>query len=149
MTPNELLIAIDHLLEDAKAALLATIGPDGRPHLRWMTPRRLKATPHLLTTVSEASAAKVAQIRLDPRVTWIVQTASLNEIVTIEGRARVIDDPTALQEFLEAAGKDLFMVWHLHPAATHPHLVVIETEIDTATRLDSRTGATEHFTFSA
>lgn len=147
MTPNDLLTALDHLLEDAKTGVLTTLGPDGRPRMRWMTPRRIQGRPRFLYTVSEASTVKVEEIRLDPRVTWLVQRASLNEILSLDGRASVIDDPGLLQEFLEAVGKDLFMVWHLHPAATRPHLVVIETELDAATRLDCLTGDKESFAF--
>ncbi len=147
MTPNELLITLDRLLEDAKTGVLTTLGPDGRPRLRWMTPRRIKGRPRCLYTVSEAHAEKVAEIQADPRVAWLVQPSSLREVLTFDGRATVIDDPSLLQEFLEAVGKDLFMVWHLHPAPTRPHFVVIETELDRGTRLDARTGEIQSVTF--
>jgi general stress protein 26 len=146
MTPNELLHSLDRLLEDAKTGVLTTLGPDGRPRQRWMTPRRIKGRPHLYT-VSEAHASKVAEIKADPRVSWLVQPASLREVISLDGRATVEADPTLLQEFLEAVGKDLFMVWHLHPAPTRPHFVVIETVLERAARLDARTGAVDVVTF--
>ena len=112
-----------------------------------MTPRRIKGRPRHLYTVSEAHASKVAEIQADPRVGWLIQPSSLREVVALDGRAEIIDDPTLLQEFLEAVGKDLFMVWHLHPAPTRPHFVVIETALERGSRLDARTGATQTVTF--
>jgi pyridoxamine 5'-phosphate oxidase len=147
MTPNELLSTLDRSLEDAKTGVLTTLDTDGRPRMRWMTPRRIKGRPRFLYTVSEAHAAKVGEIKADPRVSWLVQPSSLREVLSFDGRATVVDDPTLLQEFLEAVGKDLFMVWHLHPAQTRPHFVVIETALERGARLDARTGAIHSVTF--
>lgn len=149
MSPSELLNEVDRILEESKTALLATVGPDGRARVRWMTPRRIKARPGCLCAVSEAASAKVDQIRQNPLVTWSIQRATLNEVITLRGSAAVVEDPGLLREFLEAVGKDLFMVWHLHPSTAHPHLVVIRTVIEEAERLDALAGRTERFAFGA
>lgn len=142
MTPTELLGEVDRILEETKTALLATLDSQGLPHLQWMTPRRLRDRPEHLYAVTEAGTAKIAEIRRDPRVTWLVQRASLTEVITLRGRASVAEDPTLLRDFLEAAGKNLFMVWHLNPARARPQLVVIETTLEEASRFDAGTGET-------
>lgn len=155
MSPTDLLSEIDRVLEEAKTALLATVGPDGHARLRWMTPRRIKVRPAYLYCVSEADTVKVEHIHRNPKVTWMIQRATLNEVVAVRGHAVVLDEPSLLQEFLEAVGKDLFMVWRLHPShsegerVTRPHLVVIETAIEEAERFDALTGQTARFTFGA
>jgi general stress protein 26 len=162
MSPTDLLLSeIDRILEESKTALLATIGPDGRARLRWMTPRRIKVRPTYLYCVSEAETQKVEHLRHNPQVTWSIQRATLNEVICVYGHAVVLDEPGLLQEFLEAVGKDLFMVWRLHPAQTaqtgstggarspRPHLVVIETAIQEAERFDSLGGSTTRVRFGA
>lgn len=142
MTPTELLGEVDRILAEAKTALLATLDAEGRPHMRWMTPARLRGRPGHLYAVTEAASAKLGEIQRDPRVTWLVQRASLNEIITLRGRAVVVDDALLLNEFLEAAGKDLFMVWRLQPSRERPQLKIIETAIERASRFDAGTGVT-------
>jgi general stress protein 26 len=149
MTPTELLSEIDRILEDSKTGLMTTLDAQGRPCPRWMTPRRIKGRPGCLYTVSESHAGKLEQVRRDPRVTWLIQEPSLNVVITLHGRAEVLEEPPLLQEFLEAVGKDLFMVWHLHPAQEHPHLVVVETVLEEASRFDSRSGKTLAFALGA
>ena len=147
MTPTELLGEVDRILEESKTALLATVDPEGRPNLRWMTPRRLRGRAGRLYAVTELAGGKVAEIRRDPRVTWLIQRPQLNEVITLRGRAVVVEDSSLLNELLEAAGKDLFMVWHLHPAPEHPRFAVLETTLEAASRFDAATGATATFTF--
>jgi len=149
MTPTELLGEVDRILEESKTALLATVDADGRPQLRWMTPRRLRGRPRSLYTVTELGAPKIAELRRDPRVTWLVQRASLSQVITLRGRAGVVEDPTLLNEFLEAAGKDLFMVWHLNPARARPQLAVVETVLEDASCFDATLGSTATFTFES
>jgi pyridoxamine 5'-phosphate oxidase len=146
MSPTELLGEVDRILEESKTALLATVDSLGRPRLRWMTPRRLRGRPGHLYTVTDLGASKVPEIRHDPRVTWLVQRASLSEVITLRGRAVVVEDPSLLAEFLEAAGKDLFMVWHLQPTQRRPELAV-ETVIEEASRFDAGSGGTTTFAF--
>lgn len=146
MTPTELLGEVDRILQESKTALLATLDAQGRPQLRWMTPRRLRGRARHLYAVTEANAPKIAEIRHDPRVTWLVQRPTLKEVITLRGRAVAVEDPTLLQEFLEAAGSDLFMVWHLHPPHERPRLAVVETTIESASRFDGASGGTVSFT---
>lgn len=142
MTPIEVLGEVDRILDESKTALLATLDSRGHPHLRWMTPRRLRDRPGHLYAVTERGAAKVAEIRHEPRVTWLVQRASLDVVITVRGHAIVVEEPALLNDFLEAAGKDLFVLWHLHPAHVRPQLVLIETAIEEASRFHAGTGET-------
>jgi general stress protein 26 len=147
MTPNELLVEVDQILEDSKTALLATVDERGQPCLRWMTPRRLKTLPNLLCAVCEVGSTKVEHIRRRPEVTWLVQRASLDTVITLRGRSSVIEDAAMLQEFLDVAARDLFVIWRLHPPGANNPFAMIETVIETASRFDSLTGKTTEFRF--
>jgi general stress protein 26 len=149
MTPKELLVEIDRILEDSKTALLATVDASGRPSLRWMTPRRLKTLPTHLCAVCEMGTSKVEQIRQRPDVAWLIQRPTLDVVITLRGRATVIEDPAMLQEFLDVAAKDLFVIWRLHPPGAQNPLGVIETLVESASRFDSQSGKTSEFRFDA
>ncbi|MGA2447806.1 MAG: pyridoxamine 5'-phosphate oxidase family protein [Polyangiaceae bacterium] len=149
MTPKELLVEIDRILEDSKTALLATVDEAGRPCLRWMTPRRLKTLPTHLCAVCEVGTSKVDQIRHHPEVAWQIQRPTLDVVITLRGRAAVIEDPAMLQEFLDVAAKDLFVIWRLHPPGAQNPFAVIETLIESASRFDSLSGKTTEFRFDA
>jgi general stress protein 26 len=149
MTPNELLVEVDRILEESKTALLATVDGGAQPCLRWMTPRRLKTLPTHLCAVCEVGSPKVEQIRLHPEVAWLVQRPSLDVVITLRGRAVVVEDPAMLQEFLDVAAKDLFVIWRLHAPGTNNPFAVIETLIESASRFDSMSGKTTEFRFDA
>ena len=76
MTPTELLSEMDGILDDSKSALLATVDPQGRPRLRWMTPRRIKGRAAYLYSTSDHAARKIDDIRRNPRVSWTIQRAA-------------------------------------------------------------------------
>jgi general stress protein 26 len=149
MTPNELLVEIDRILEDSKTALLATVDGTGQPCLRWMTPRRLKTLPTHLCAVCEVGSSKVEQIRQHPEVAWLVQRPNLDIVITVRGRTTVVEDAATLQEFLDVAAKDLFVIWRLHPPGANNPFAVIGTQIESASRFDSQSGKTTEFRFDA
>jgi general stress protein 26 len=147
MTPNELLVEIDRILEDSKTAMLATVDSSGKPCCRWMTPRRLRSMPKFLLAACEINSSKVAEIRQHPDVTWAIQGPALDVVVTVHGRATVVEDAALLQDFLDVTAKDLFVIWRIHPPGSRVPFAVISTEIESASRFDSLTGKSVEFRF--
>jgi PPOX class probable F420-dependent enzyme len=92
MSPQEVGI----FLERQRVATLATIGPDGRPHLVAMWFGLIDGVVWFET---KAKSQKAANLRRDGRVTVMVESGHTYDTlrgVSLEGRAVIVDDPAAL-----------------------------------------------------
>ncbi len=128
MELNALLDAVERILDSSHAAVLSTVDADGRPFSRWMTPATLRGQAGALYTVTAPSFRKVEHIREHDRVSWLIQSKALDEIVEVHGKATVIDNPTLKSDVLEAIGPHMAAFWKINPNETE--LVVIETMIE-------------------
>lgn len=128
MREMEPIAALSSLLENSKVGMLATSGPEGQPHLRWVTAAMLKGEHRYLYCVTMSGTRKARDIGDNDRVAWSFQTPSLDTIVGVSGRARILDLPELKAQVLEALGRDLTTFWRIN---TNPkNLVVIESTID-------------------
>ncbi|MCP2297290.1 PPOX class probable F420-dependent enzyme [Nocardia amikacinitolerans] len=87
---------IAQFLERSRIATLATLGPQGRPHLTAMWYALIDGEIWFET---KAKSQKAVNLRRDPRVTCMVeagQTYDQLRGVSIEGHAEIIDDPEKL-----------------------------------------------------
>ena len=83
---------IDELLAGARTATLASIGPDGQPHLVAMWFAIIDGD---ICFETKAKSQKAVNLRRDPRVSVLVEDgATYGDLrgVEFEGRAEVIDD---------------------------------------------------------
>jgi len=128
MKEMEPVAALKYLLDSSKVGLLATSGHDGQPHTRWVTAAMLPGERRLLYCVTMAGTRKAKDIVDNDRVAWSFQSPSLDTIVSLTGRARILDLPELKAQVLEALGRDLTTFWRVN---TNPkHLIVIESTID-------------------
>ena len=139
MDSRSMLDTLDRVLERSKIAILATVDPEGRPHMRWMTPGRVRGRNRYLYAVTSPDFRKTSEIRANPSVEWMVQSLGLGEIVTVKGTMRMIDNPSVKAEVLEAIGKHLATFWKLNP--DEGKLVVLETAIEEIWYSSPETGA--------
>ena len=116
------------VLDNSHVAVMTTVDKDGKPHSRWMVPAVIRGRRGSLYAVTAPHFAKVEQLAADDRVSWLIQSKSLDEIVEAQGRAEVIDNPALKSDVLEALGRNLSTFWRVHPDETE--LVVVETTID-------------------
>ncbi|MFI7666525.1 pyridoxamine 5'-phosphate oxidase family protein [Nocardia sp. NPDC049526] len=87
---------ISEFLERSRIATLATIGPNGAPHLTAMWYGLIDGEIWFET---KAKSQKAVNLRRDPRVTCMVEAGqTYNQLrgVSIEGHAEIIDDPDKL-----------------------------------------------------
>jgi PPOX class probable F420-dependent enzyme len=87
---------VDELLAGARSATLASLGPDGHPHLVAMWFAVIDGD---ICFETKAKSQKAVNLRRDPRVSVLVEDgATYGDLrgVEIEGRAEVIDDPDFL-----------------------------------------------------
>lgn len=122
---------LQSLLEDSKVGLLSVIDEGGYPHARWMTPAFLPRLPGRVFAVTCPKFDKVRYIEANPRVEWCFQSRTLDRIITLRGRAFIVDEPELKGEVLKAIGPNLQVFWRINPKAGE--LLVLETEIEQAT----------------
>lgn len=87
---------VAEFVERSRTCTLATIGPDGRPHLVAMWYAVLDGDIWFET---KAASQKAANLRRDRRVTVLIEdglTYDRLRGVAIDGRAEIVEDPDAL-----------------------------------------------------
>ena len=102
MTPDEVAEFLDH----SRTVTMATIGPDGMPHLVAMWYGLIDGKMYFET---KAKSQKATNLRRDPRITCSVEAGdSYDQLrgVSIEGTATIIDDTTSDEYW--AAGISVF-----------------------------------------
>jgi len=138
---------VEAILEAHGTGLLATVGDDGGPHVRWLTPALLRGRFGAIYVLTGPRFAKVDQVRAHPRVEWMFQTPALDEIVTVRGRINVVDNPSLRSEALEVIGPRLRAFWKL--ARDERDLAVLETVVEEATRYLPMQGRKDTVRFGA
>ena len=133
-----MLDAMERVLEISRIAILATVDADGRPHVRWMTPTVVRGRDKFLYAVTSPDFHKTAEAKENPAVEWLIQTKSLDEILTVRGQISVVDNAAAKAEVLEAIGGNLGVFWKMNPDESR--LIVLETAIEEIVRLKPTTG---------
>ncbi len=128
MDKRSMFAALDRILDNSKAAVLASVDKEGRPHVRWMTPATIRGRDGFLYSVTSPGFEKTGHLEADPHVEWLLQSKSLDEIVNVRGTMQVLDNPRTKAEVLEAIGRNLEVFWRVN--RDQAELVVLETIIE-------------------
>ena len=138
MNKHQLLTEIQKILDNSRVAVLATIEPDGYPHMRWMVPAFVKEREGALYAVTSKEFSKKMDLEHNPQVEWMFQTKSLDRIVNLRGKINLVENPALESEVLETLEKDLRTFWKLEVS---PHdMVVLETVIEKTVLYDTLKG---------
>ncbi|MBN2738526.1 MAG: pyridoxamine 5'-phosphate oxidase family protein [Spirochaetales bacterium] len=143
MNKQDVLRKIESILEDAGTGLLAMIDSSGYPRMRWMTPSLLKGNNQALYAVTSPNFQKIKDLEKNPHVEWMLQSPSLSEILTINGRINIIDNPSLKLEILENIGNKLTMFWRVN--SKNDSFVVLETVMESAFYFVPMKGIVETF----
>ena len=127
MNKTELTGALDAIIDEVEVGVLATISPDGRPAMRWMTPTQIKGRQGFLYAVTSPNFRKTRHLASQNSVEWMFQTPELNKIVTVTGEISIVDNPQLKSEVLEAIGRRLEVFWRVN---RKQEFIVLETRID-------------------
>lgn len=130
MNRTAMMSKIETILRESGAGVLTTVGEDGTPSSRWMTPAVLKGRPGALYAITSPHSRKVRELRQNPAAEWLLQVPSLNEVVTLRGRVNVVDNPSFKNEVLDAVARRLHVFWRINVERTD--MVVLETVIEEA-----------------
>ena len=132
MDNREVMNRVGAIIDAHGTGLLATVDENGDPRVRWLTPTVLRDRPGALFAITAPRFAKVLQVRAHPKVEWMFQTPTLDEVITVRGHLNVVENPSLRAEVLEVLGPRLATFWKLAHDARD--LVVLETVVEEATR---------------
>ncbi len=97
LADKQLLSEAIHVVSLNPLGMFTTIGEDGVPLSRWMSAAAVDGV-HRLYTLTGRDTRKVAQIRLHPEVCWVFSSPLCHDVVTLTGKAQVMDSPVVAQE---------------------------------------------------
>lgn len=138
MDSRSMLNTLERVLESSRIAVLATVDENGSPHMRWMTPGVVRGRDGFLYAVTSPDFPKTGEVDGNPQVEWMLQSKSLDEIVTLKGSMAIIDNPSVKAEVLEAIGGHLATFWKMNP--DEANMVVLETSISSIRYMKPVTG---------
>ena len=127
MSTNRLMSLIDSLIEDAKAAVLATVDSNGVPRLRWITPGSIADRPGYLYIITAHDFDKVAQAKAHPEASILLQSRQLDRVLHLQGVLMVLENPVIRNTTLERVSPMLTAFWKT--GAPDRELIVLEFEI--------------------
>ncbi len=130
MDRREIIEEIGRIVDDVKAALLATADKQGKPSVRWVTPALIRGREGAIYSVTSARSEKTAHLRENPRVKWMFQTRALDKVISVDGRVNIVDNPSLKTEILEAIGNRLLAFWKSD--VRERDLIVLETIMERA-----------------
>jgi len=130
MDRREIIEEIGRIVDDVKAALLATADKHGKPSVRWVTPALIRGREGAIYSVTSAGSEKTAHLRENPRVKWMFQTRALDKVISVDGRVNIVDNPSLKTEILEAIGNRLLAFWKSD--VRERDLIVLETIMERA-----------------
>ncbi len=147
MNARDVMDRLQSILFAHGAGILATVGEDGKPHVRWLTPMIFPTKPTVIYPLTIPSFPKIGQIKTNPYVEWMFQSPLLDEVITARGRINIVDNPSLRAEVLEAIGGRLRALWKLTDDARD--LSVLETVVEEATLYSPLDGTKEVASISA
>lgn len=145
MNKQEVMQQIETLLDESKAAVLATVSADGKPHMRWMTPFVLSRWPNVVFAITSPTFPKILDLGEGNQVEWLVQSKSLDRIINIRGAINVQENPSLKAQIMEALGHRFAMFWKVNDGSTD--FVVLETVVDEVSLFTPMKGVREHVDF--
>ncbi|HHU49713.1 MAG: pyridoxamine 5'-phosphate oxidase family protein [Caldicoprobacterales bacterium] len=130
MEQQKLISKLAEIIDDSNAGILCTSDKNGKTHVRWMTPILIRGRKGVIYSVTSQNSRKVDQILQNSDVTWMIQTSSLDQVITIHGKTNVLENPSIKSELLETVGNKLTMFWRINEDLNE--FVVLETVIEKA-----------------
>ena len=130
MDKRDVIKLADKIISDSKTAVLSTVTSEGAPKMRWMSPVFLDGRPECIYAITSKGFRKTVEINENGNVQWMIQSKSLDVVITLDGRSTIVENASLKNEVLEAVGRQLQTFWTLNKDSSAS--TVIETEIISA-----------------
>lgn len=125
---NEVARDVAQLVVKSRTAVLATSDAEGHPHSAWMT---AQVTPDLeeIISITAPTSQKAAILRANPQAEWMFACPSLETIVYLSGRTRVIEGDAAKRYWDQMPGKSKAYYRKYCETEDYHKFAVIRTEV--------------------
>lgn len=147
MNRHEIMGIIRSLIDQTHTAVMSTVDEHCIPHLRWITPGCTEEKTGSIFLISDSHFSKIFQIKNNPKVEMMFQTASLDKIVNVTGTVEIIDNPLIRSEVLECVGKHLHAFWNI--TIPERDLVALELVIEKVVMYNPQKGTKTTVDFSS
>lgn len=127
MNKSEMITIAKDVLSDSKAAILSTVGKDGVPAMRWMSPVFLRDFEDSIYAVTSVVFNKTSDIKQNNKVQWMIQSKDLNRIINFTGEINLVENIALRSEVIEKLGPKLQVFWTINKDTSN--LIVLETRI--------------------
>lgn len=111
-----------------KNAVLATAGEHGLPHSAWMTAQVTDDLEEIISITAPISQ-KVADLRRNPQGEWMFATPSMETVVYLSGRTRVVEGEAAKRYWERMPGKAQACYRKYCETGDYHQFAVIRTEV--------------------
>ena len=89
------------IAEEQKAFTMATVSPDGKPHVRWMG-AAIVTEPMTLHLLSGRDSRKVEDIAANPDVELLFSRDDFSEVLAVAGPAELAEDDETKKKVFDA-----------------------------------------------
>ncbi len=141
---RELFECITEILEETKVGVMTTVDDNNHPHARWMVLSLLKDSEKCFYAISSPNAHKCHDIKNNPNINLLIQDKALTKVISITGKAQIIDNPSLRAQVIENIGSKLSTFWRVNSDRDYG-FIVIEILPEEANYLESFTGDTAVF----
>jgi general stress protein 26 len=105
---------LSQILRVHHEAILCTVDGTGRPHATWMGVFCSHDFRYLIT-VTSAHSDKIANIRQNPHVEWMLTSADRSKVIYFEGEAETLIDEDLKEQYLQGVqveSRQFFMKYY-------------------------------------
>ena len=127
MDDKEIIRRAISIVTETRAGLLATVGLDGAPNLRWMATHSLMGSLDTLYTITAPASNKVREIEKNPAVTWLFTRVNFNEILKLHGVASLEDEPLLKSQIWDIVGRKTWRYFTIN--RENPEFLVLVTKV--------------------
>lgn len=117
------------LVAKCRNAVLATSDADGHPHSAWMTTQVTTDLEEIIS-ITAPTSQKAAILRTNPQAEWMFASSSMETIVYLSGRTRLIEGDAAKRYWDQMPGKSKAYYRKYCDTEDYHKFAVIRTEVN-------------------
>ena len=146
MNKSDFFKSADLLLSEVRTAVLSTVSADSEPRMRWMSPIFLKGREDYLYCVTSPAFNKTGDVKKNNKVQWLIQSKSLDRIITLDGTIDIVENISLRSEVIEKLGTALTPFWTVNDDTSN--IIVLETSISSGVLFYPVKGRKEYVSFT-
>jgi general stress protein 26 len=137
LSDQELLSRAIHVVNDHFVGMLTTVDAENVPHARWMGSSTAASGLSTLYTLTGRKTRKLAHLAANPNVCWVFSSPDYQDVVTLWGRAEVLEAPSTAQSVWDRL-IDAARTYCMSTLEDDPQFVTLQTHVQRGEMLSPR-----------